>query len=454
MPLSFASVLGGVITLIGTSTNLVVSDLLRERTGQPLGLFETTSIGVIVAFVGVALISLLAPRMLGRRSSGVESMDESARRYTAAMEIDPRGPLVGRTVVEAGLRHLHGVFLAALERGGRVMTATPSTVLEGGDALYFVGDASEVIDLHAMRGLISAERPHVIGLGDRAGVGLFEAVVSERSELAGSTLKQTGFRGRHGAAVLAIHRADGDLPGKLGDIVLRAGDVLLVLAPPEFASQWRRSSDFALVAPLEEPPPPRTSRAWLVSAALAAMVMSVVTTLLPLLEASLLAASSMLVFGVISPVEARRAVNLNVVLTIALSISLGTAVEQSGLAAEAARLLGELGQRGGDTGVLAAVLVTTMLLTELVSNNAAAAVMVPIAFATAADHGLEPRPLAIAVLIGASCSFLSPIGYQTNLMVYGLGGYRFGDFVRLGTPLTLSTVAVTLVALPALIPLR
>jgi di/tricarboxylate transporter len=178
-----------------------------------------------------------------------------------------------------------------------------------------------------------------------------------------------------------------------------------------------------------------------------------VTNLLDLMEASLLAAVALVVFKIISPNEARRSVNLNVVLTIAMSISLGTAVSVSGLAAEMATVLGNLGNPFGDTGRIVAVLAATMLLTELLSNNAAAALMVPVATATALDAGLDPRSFAIVVLVGASCSFLSPIGYQTNLMVYGLGGYRFRDFTIVGLPLTMVTLIVTPIVVQLFLPM-
>jgi di/tricarboxylate transporter len=229
--------------------------------------------------------------------------------------------------------------------------------------------------------------------------------------------------------------------------------VLLVLATPEFERQWRGHGDFSVIASLDAPPPVRRHRAGVVVLAIAGMIALSVTNVLDLMEASLLAAAVLIATRVISATEARRAVNLNVVLTIAMSVSLGTAVSVSGLAAEMATVLGNLGDPFGDIGRLVAVLVATMLLTELLSNNAAAALMVPVATATAIEADLDPRSLAIVVLIGASCSFLSPIGYQTNLMVYGLGGYKFRDFTIVGAPLTLVTLIVTPIAVPLVLGL-
>jgi di/tricarboxylate transporter len=448
IPLSYAAVFGGVVTVIGTSTNLVVSDLLVAQGGDPLGVFEITGVGLPVAAVGITVLVLTAPRLLRNRRGARSNDVVVAQPYTIAMRVDADGPLVGQTVDGAGLRHLHGVFLAGIERAGTVVPARPGTMLSAGDLCYFAGDVVDVVDLLEIRGLSSAEDVHLVGAGDRPDAGLFEAVVSERSELAGATLRDAGFRARYDAAVLAIRRHDDDVPGKLGTVMLRPGDVLLVLATPEFERQWRGHGDFSVIASLDAPPPVRRDRAGVVLVAIVAMIAAVVTNVLDLMEASLLAAVVLVATKVISATEARRAVNLNVVLTIAMSISLGTAVAVSGLAGEMATVLGDLGDPFGDVGRLVAVLLATMILTELLSNNAAAALMLPVATATALEAGLDARSFAIVVLIGASCSFLSPIGYQTNLMVYGLGGYKFRDFTIVGAPLSLVTLIVTPVVVP------
>ena len=453
IPLSYAAVFGGVVTVIGTSTNLVVSDLLVAQGGDPLGVFEITGVGLPVAVVGVVVLVLTAPRLLRSRSQPAAATVDPAQPYTMALAVEPEGPLVGVTVHAAGLRNLRGVFLAGVERAGTVVPARPGTVLGASDICYFAGDVVDVVDLLEIDGFTSAEHAHLVGAGDRPDAGLFEAVISERSELAGTTLRDSGFRARYDAAVLAIRRHDGDVTGKLGDVVLRPGDVLLVLATPEFERQWRGHGDFSVIASLDAAPPVRRHRAGAAIAAIAAMVAAVVVNLLDLMEASLLAAVSLVVFRVISVTEARRAVNLNVVLTIAMAISLGTAVAASGLAGELANVLGTVGDPFGDVGRVVAVLATTMVMTELLSNNAAAALMLPVATATALEAGLDPRAFAIVVLIGASCSFLSPIGYQTNLMVYGLGGYRFRDFTIVGAPLSLVTLIVTPIVLPLVVGL-
>ena len=446
LPLSYASVLGGVITLIGTSTNLVVSDVLRASGHEPLDMFEMTPVGLPVAAVGIALVAVLTPLLLPDREPAGDSMLATARRFHVAMRVTEGGPLVGAAVAGAGLRNLDGVYLAAVERHGTVVSANPNLVFEAGDQCFFVGDITRVLDLQHVAGLTSAEQSHLLDT-ERPGARLFEAVVSQQSTLVGQTLRAAGFRARYDAAVLAVHRPTGDVSGKLGAVELHPGDVLLLLASPDFEIIWRNRADFSLVASVDEPPPPRRRRAWLPMVVLVAMVVTATVNILSLFEAAMLAAAAVVVGGAVSVGEARRAIDLNVVLTIAVSISIGAAVEASGLAAEIAEAVTDVGEPFGAVGLVAAVIVATMVLTELLSNNAAAALMLPVGLAVAASTDVNPRAFAVAVLIGASCSFLSPIGYQTNLMVYGLGGYRFTDFTRVGAPITLSTLVVTTAAL-------
>jgi len=311
---------------------------------------------------------------------------------------------------------------------------------------------SRVLDLQRIPGLVSAEQRHfsVAATGSRAS---YEAVIGEGSPLAGRTLKEIGFRGRYGGAVFAIHRAGERIPAKLGEVRLRVGDLLLVLADQEFRERWENSHDFLVVSPLDGGVPVRREHALVVELTLFALIVVAGIGLLGLLETSLLAAGGLVAFRIISVPEARRAIDFDVVLMIAASFGLGAAMADSGLAEELGRLFVRGSDSFGDVGVLAAVLIATMLMTELLSNNAAAVIMFPIAMATASEAGLASRPFAIAILIGASCSFLTPIGYQTNLLVYGMGGYRFLDFTRFGLPLTLLTIVVSLIAIPIVFPL-
>jgi di/tricarboxylate transporter len=454
MPLSYASIFGGVITVLGTSTNLVVSGLLEASGQAPLAVFEITAVGLPVALAGVAAIILLAPRLIRARVSPSDRVRRRAREYTVEMRVLDDGPLAGRTVAEAGLRHLEGVYLVGIERDGHTVAPVgPDEVLAGGDYLTFSGNVSRIVDLQRRTGLASAEQQHLSVIGDAPGGRLFEAVVSEGSSLAGSTLRAAEFRSRYGGAVFAIHRAGERLPGKLGEVRLRGGDVLVMLADPGFRDRWRDHPDFLVVSPLGEAAPPRRHRARLVEVVMVAMVVAASTNLLSLPRASLAAAMALVLLRVLTPTEARQSLNVDILLMIAAAFGLGAAMSESGLADELSAGLVGVVDVLGPPGILLGVLVGTVVATEVLTNNAAAVLMFPIAMAAAEQGGVDPRPLAVAILVAASCSFLTPIGYQTNTIVYGLGGYRFGDFARLGLPLTVLTVAVSMVVIPLAFPL-
>jgi di/tricarboxylate transporter len=435
MPVSFAAILGGVVTLIGTSTNLVVSGLLTEAGEEPLGLFEIGRAGLPIALFGLLLLILAGPRLLPVRRAPSEEDRGDAHEYTVEMVVSNNSPLDGKSVSEGGLRSLQGVFLIEIERSGRrIAPVQPSEVLAGGDRLIFAGNVNRIVDLQRIPGLSSAEERHYVKMDAGPHRRFFEAVVAEGSPLAGSTLKDASFRSHYGGAVVAVHRAGERVPGKLGEVRLRPGDVLLILGETDFRKRWRDEPDFLIVAPLDGGPPPRREKAPVVGVVLLAVLG--------------LAAVALVLFGVLTPNQARNAVDFDVIVLIAASFGLGAALQTSGLAEKIASGFVSAFDPFGDAGLLLGVLLATILLTELITNNAAAVLMFPIAFATSTQAGLDPRGFAIAVAIGASASFLSPIGYQTNTMVYGMGGYRFIDFPRLGFPLTIVMVILAMVFIP------
>jgi di/tricarboxylate transporter len=310
-----------------------------------------------------------------------------------------------------------------------------------------VGKADQILDLQHTRGLASAEKGHLLDFaGD--GARYFEAVIGSESPLVGKTMFEAGFRARYQAAVLAIHRAGPRIEGKLGQIRLRVGDTLLLAADRGFRDRWRDRNDFLLVSALRPTPSRPTKRAWMVGIMTLGLVLSASLGLLPILNAALLAAVGLVALSILSPGEARAAIDLDVIVVIASAFGVAAAVEASGLAETLAGGLVDAFSRFGDQGILLGVVAATVILTAVVSNNAAALLMFPIAVATAAATNIQARGFAVAVAVAASVDFLTPIGYQTNTMVYGPGGYRFGDYARLGAPLTMLVTAAIVVIVP------
>ncbi|WP_153396534.1 SLC13 family permease [Ornithinicoccus halotolerans] len=453
MPVSYAAVLGGLLTVIGTSTNLVVSGQMGELGLQELGFFEIGKVGLPIAVLGLLALVVLAPRLLPVRRSARREMEQEGRRFTVEMLVQPGGPVDGKTVEEARLRNRpSGLFLASVDRGDTTIAPVrPETVLRGGNRLHFVGPVADVVDLQDVPGLRSAELEHVLDLADPS-VRYFEAVVGSRSPLVGTTLKDVGFRSTYQAAVLGIHRSGQLLEGRLGTEEIRVGDTLILVSDPGFRERWRDRADFLLVAGLDGTPPVASSRAWIPVTILLSVVLLAATGLFPILQGALVGAIALVATRVLTPLQARRAIDVEVIVVIASAFGLAAAMQTSGLAETVASgLVGMFGTLG-PWGVLLGLVLTTILLTEMVTNNAAALLMLPISVSAATASGLDPRGAAIAVAVAASASFLTPIGYQTNTMVYGPGGYRFTDYARLGWVLTLIVVVVTVTLVPLLWP--
>ena len=446
MPLSFAAITGGVATTIGTSTTLVASGVVAERTGTPFGFLEVTPLGAPFAVVGTVALIFLAPTLLPERAGA--ALRPGDKRYSFRMVVVPGGPLDGTALEDAGLRNLEDLFVAAIDPAGGIdpVPARPDARLGGGDELVVVGDIRYVREL-PVQGLRHADEQQVAGLQAKA-TGLHEVVIGPNSPLLGRTLKDLSFRGRYDAAVLAINRADARLEGKLGTVALQAGDALLLQAGPGFADRWRDSGEFAVVASLEDELTGPSDRRWLVVAVTVAMVLAAGIGVLSLLQAVLWACAALVVSRTLSIRQALESLDLEVLLIIAAAIGLGGVVETSGLADEIARGVSGLAEGSGPIIALVALLVGTTILTEVVTNVASAALMVPIGLSAAEVVGEDPRGWAIAVALTASTSFLTPIGYQTNTIVYGLGGYRFGDYWRLGLPLVVLWVVVASLLVP------
>ncbi|HEY0866736.1 MAG TPA: SLC13 family permease, partial [Fimbriimonas sp.] len=451
IPLSYASILGGCVTLIGTSTNLVVNGLLIKNGLPGLGMFTFSAVGLPCALVGLGTILIASKWLLPDRTAAV-SLGDDARRYTFEMIVDPKGPLGGKTVEAAGLRHLTGCFLAEVERNDELFPAVgPHFVVNGGDRLVFVGVVDSVKDLQRIRGLLPAgDQVYKLDV-PRPQRALVEAVVSEHNPVVGKTIREARFRNMYNAVVIAVARGSQKLEGKLGDIVLRAGDVLLLETRPAFHHQQRNSRDFYLVSNVPDSAPIRHEKGILSVAILVAMIVAASTNLMDILPAALLAGGAMLATRCTSAFSARRNIDWQVLVVIAASFGLGTALTKTGAAGQISAWMVDLSGTSPWLN-LAMVYLVTMVFTEILSNNAAAALMFPIALSLSKQLGASYMPFTVAIMMAASFGFATPIGYQTNLMVYGPGGYKFSDFLKLGLLLDILLGVVAVLLIPRVFP--
>lgn len=306
-----------------------------------------------------------------------------------------------------------------------------------------------VLDLEHLRGLRHAEHRQVSAVRDRS-AAYFIVAIGGDSPLVGRTLKESGFRSRYQAAVLAIHRAGHRIDAKLGEVPIHTGDALVLLSDPGFRDRWAGRSDFLLISALDEDIQPAAPGGWLVVGILITVILLAALGIVPILYAALGAAILLIALRILTPDEARRAIDLEVIGVIASAFGLAAAMETSGLAAHISSGLVTLFGALGEAGVLAGVVLATIALTEFVTNNAAALLMFPIAVSSAQAAGVDPRGMAVAVAIAASACFLTPLGYQTNTMVYGPGGYRIADYLRVGAPLTLIVFGLVVWLVPVI----
>ncbi len=453
IPLSYAAIFGGTCTLIGTSTNLVVSGLWIETfpDRDPIGMFQIAKLGVPCTIVGIAYVLIFSRWLLPDRKPPLSPQDDP-RAYTVEMTVDPNGPLIGKTIEEAGLRQLTGLFLAEIERQGQAIPAVgPQQNLLPGDRLIFVGVVDSIVDLHRVRGLTPASDQVFKLDAPRSQRCLIEAVVSDSCGIVGKTIRDGHFRTVYNAVVIAVARNGERIKKKIGDIVVRAGDTLLLEAHPNFAEQQRNNRDFYLVSKIANSNPPRHEKALLAVLILASMIGAITFFGVSTLVAAMTAAGAMIIARCVPGHVARKSVDWQVLIVIAAAFALGRALDITGAANTIAHWLISLASDNPWTALII-IYGVTMLFTEFITNNAAAVLVFPIAYAISQELKVDFTPFAMSIMMAASASFSTPIGYQTNLMVLGPGGYKFTDYFRIGIPLNLIMWAITSTLAPLIWP--
>jgi di/tricarboxylate transporter len=452
MPLSYAAIIGGTCTLVGTSTNLVINGMLIAQTPDAaLGMFDLAWVGLPSTLLVLAATVLLSRWLLPNRSGQAQRFEDT-RQYIVEMLVQAGSPIVGRSIEDAGLRQLPGMFIIEIVRDNRILTAvSPEEILLANDRLIFAGDVRSVVDLKNIHGLKLAEdQAFKIGTNDSARC-LVEVVIGPTFPQLGRRVKDIRFRNKYGAAIIAISRNGQQLKGRIGDVELEPGDTLLLETHDEFVRNQRYSKDFLLVSAIENSRPVRHENRLRAALIMLAMVTVVAFGWLSMIKAAFVAAGLMVLTRCIRATDARRSVDWQVLLVIAASIALGGALEKTGAAASIADLMvAAAGQSPIMT--LAAIFLVTALFSAVISNLAAAVIVFPIALAASQQLDVSIVPFAVTLMMAASASFATPIGYQTNLMVYGPGDYRFSDFLKMGTPLTLLVGAATIIIVPLVWP--
>lgn len=454
IPLSFLAILGGTCTLIGTSTNLVVNGLMQQHDIPGMHLFEISWVGIPYAVVGLIYLLTFGRRLLPDRKELLERLGESRREFLVEMSVEPGCRLIGQSVQAAGLRHLPGLFLIEIDRSSTLVGPVgPEEVIQARDRLVFTGIVSSIIELEKISGLVPAADPsYEVTPRQQRQRRLCEAVVSINSPLIGKTIREADFRATYGAAVVAVHRGGSRVEKKIGDIRLRPGDTLLLQTQPHFQRAHRNDPAFYLISDVEEWHPVRRDRTWIALVLFAALLFLMTTGLVSTLVAAALAATAMVAMGCISPGEARRSVEWQVLVTIAAAFGVGSALENSGAATAVSTLLFDSIQLWGPVAALACTYLLGSLMTSIITNNAAAVLLFPFCLEIARLYDVSPRPFLVALVLAASASFMTPIGYQTNMMIYGPGGYRFTDFLRVGAPLNLIMWLIAVILIPIFWP--
>ena len=443
LPVSYAAILGGTLTLIGTSTNLIVSSFLEDITGQGIPFFAFLPVALPAAIAG-----LVAMLMMHKVLPIAKQDDLPVNEFLIEMVVGDDSRLIGKTVAENGLRDLGDVFLVELVREGRLLTpVAPGEQLEARDRLIFSGDVSKVGVLERFHGL----RSFAIDQG-LLGTNLTEVILLPGAALIGQTIKESEFRSRFDAAVVGVHRDGERLSGQLGNIRLRAGDSLMLAVGPDFQKRSNLSRNFLVVESSVASHSLSSGKSVAVGAGMFAAVTCSVFGWLPLTTGLMCLLLLMLGLKLFSTAELRRRFPFEMWLIVSSALAISQAVMDSGLMGSAMAFLSPIIGSVPPMMMLVMVYVLTLAMTELVTNNAAAALMFPLGYSVALTAGLDPMVFVMAVALGGSASFLTPYGYTTNLMVQNLGGYTRADYVRFGWLVSLAYSTVVLTLLPRIFP--
>ncbi|MEZ8414928.1 SLC13 family permease [Vibrio splendidus] len=443
IPLSYAAILGGTLTLIGTSTNLIINSFVEDAGLPSLNFFTPTLIGLAV-LVGGVLILIPLSYFLPSYDDG--SQDDLP--YFLEARVEPGSPLVGRSVSENNLRALRKLFLAEVIRDGKTTASIdPDFILQARDRLLFCGDVESVATLQEIQGLTLFGQHHLNGQS------FVEVVVSSSASFCNKTLKTSQFRDRFDAVVVAIRRGHERLEGGLGNITLTAGDTLILVPGKRFEEQRQQhNKEFVLMNDLDSSAKLDADKSTFVLLGFASVIGLSLAEVVPIIKGLAGFLLLLVAFGVVQLGELRRRFPVDIVVIVGSALSIAQLMISSGLSERMGLMFMEAFNGWGVFGALVATYFMTLVLTELVTNNAAAALSFPIGYSMAIGYGVDPMPFIMAVLFGASASFISPYGYQTNLLVYSVGNYHITDYLRIGIPISIVYSGLVLTLIPYFFP--
>ncbi len=434
IPLSYAAILGGTITLIGTSTNLIVNGFAVESGLKAFDIFDFAYVGIPATIFGFIYMLILGKKLLPDREDILKTFLQRKKEYLVETKINKNSKLIGKTVLQANLRNLKGLFLAEIIRQNRrIAPVSPTETLEENDILIFVGDTKAISYL--VESDIGLSLPDFCNL-ENGYSEIVEVVISYNSSLINKKVRDTDFRGKFDAAILAVHRNGEKLSGKIGEIVLKPGDLLLLLVGKDFWKRAEDTTDFYIISKVRDISNIDLKKGNLVFWGFIFVIILSTLKILPLFSGLLIFLSFLIVTRIFPYSEIKKGIDINLAVIAALSISIGKAMITTGAANLIASYINSLFLPLGVLGGIIGVYLITNVLTEFITNIAAASIAFPVALSTAQYYGVEPYPFILAVAYGASASFITPIGYQTNLMVYAAGSYKFKDFLKIGLPLS------------------
>ena len=444
IPLSYSAILGGMITIIGTSTNLVLNGFL-EQSGQPLfSFFDFLVPGLLVTIGGILFMLFAGPRLLPRREDVLDQLSDPTRDYVVETKVRSGSRLIGKSVQDAGLRNLSGVFLVEIVRDERVITPVePEEVIEEGDSLLFVGETERVVDL--TDGMPGLELSKHTDFEDAEGRNIIEAVIPANSSLIGSTVKQVNFRERYQAGILAIHRNGERVSGKIGEIRFQAGDLLLLSTGKSFARNEFRFNNLYIVKQIKNPSVKKAPPKRVFVGVVALVGIAGLFGYVNLFMATLIMLAALLVLGFVNVDGMKKEMDVKLLLILVSALALGRAMIESGAADALAGWIEGTLSGGGPIVISIVLFILTFVLTSFITNAAAVSIAFPIAYSLGLVAGPEVAVgYYMTIAFAASCAFLTPMGYQTNLMVMGPGGYQFKDFLRIGGPLSILYALISL----------